>query len=225
MHHNLSKKARDLIGEKFHFQLPAIANTQVSVDQTVKFLFKLHDQLTIESVLIPFKGKYTLCLSTQVGCAMNCSFCFTGTQGLKRNLSTDEIIGQFIQAWKWLEENRPNGNLIRNLVYMGQGEPLHNFDAVKKATEIFIDTHGSSLGIQRITISTAGYLPGLKRLREEMPDVNIALSLHSAFDEKRNILIPINQRFPLTEVLQYLDAIPLRKKQFVTYEYLLIKNE
>jgi 23S rRNA (adenine2503-C2)-methyltransferase len=114
--------------------------------------------------------------------------------------------------------------MIRNIVYMGQGEPLHNFDAVKKATEIFLDNHGASIGAQRITISTAGYLPGLKRLQEEMPNVNIALSLHSAHDEIRNILIPINQRFPLEEIIKYLDLLPMRKKQFVTYEYLLIKN-
>jgi 23S rRNA (adenine2503-C2)-methyltransferase len=223
-HHNLSKSARHFIENNFSFNLPAVLKTQISEDQTVKLLFQLHDGLTIESVLLPFSGKYTLCLSTQVGCAMNCSFCFTGTQGLKRNLTADEMIGQFIQAWKWLEENRPDGNFIRNLVYMGQGEPLHNFDAVKKATEIFIDNHGASLGIQRITISTSGYIPGLKRLKEEMPDVNIALSLHSTFDEKRNILIPINERFPVLEVINYLDQIQLRKKQFITYEFLLIKN-
>lgn len=223
-HHNFSKAGREFVAQNFSFNLPHIEKAQEAEDLTVKFLFKLHDSLAIESVLIPFQGKYTLCLSTQVGCAMNCSFCFTGTQGLKRNLTADEIVGQFIQAWQWLTKNRPQGNQIRNLVYMGQGEPLHNFDAVKKATEIFIDNHGASLGIQRITISTAGYLPGLKRLETEMPDVNIALSLHSAFDKKRNTLIPINQRFPLAEVISYLDKIPLRKKQFVTYEYLLINN-
>jgi 23S rRNA (adenine2503-C2)-methyltransferase len=223
-HHNLSKHARKFIENNFVFDLPEIEKILISEDLTVKFLFKLKDKCTIESVIIPYKGKYTLCISTQVGCAMNCAFCFTGTQGLKRHLSADEIIGQFIQAWQWLINNRPDGNLIRNIVYMGQGEPLHNFDAVKKSTEIFLDNHGSSIGAQRITISTAGYLPGLKRLIEEMPNVNIALSLHSAFTEKRNILIPINQRYPLSEVITYLDLIPLRKKQFVTYEYLIIKD-
>jgi 23S rRNA (adenine2503-C2)-methyltransferase len=223
-HHNLSLAARNFIAENIDINLPEIEKIQKSDDLTVKFLFKMQDALPIESVLIPFQGKYTLCVSTQVGCAMKCSFCFTGTQGLKRNLTAAEIVGQFIQAWQWLATNRPEGNLIRNIVYMGQGEPLHNFDAVKKATEIFIDNHGASIGAQRITISTAGYLPGLKRLKDEMPNVNIALSLHSAFDQKRNVLIPINQHFPLSDVLAILDTIPLRKKQFVTYEYLLIKN-
>ena len=223
-HHNLSQKARDFIVENFSFEVPEIERTQEAEDATVKFLFKLKDNFTIEAVLIPFNKKYTLCISSQVGCAMNCSFCFTGTQGLKRHLTTDEITGQFIQSWEWLIENRSANNLIRNIVFMGQGEPLHNFDAVKNATEIFLDNHGSSIGAQRITISTAGYLPGIKRLNQEMPNVNIALSLHSAFDEKRNKLIPINERYPLLEIMDYLDNIPLRKKQFITFEYLLIKD-
>lgn len=107
---------------------------------------------------------------------------------------------------------------------MGQGEPLHNFDAVKKACEIFLSQHGMSIGIQKITISTAGYIPGLKRWCEEVPGVNLALSLHSPFEEKRNKLIPINKKYPLDEVLTYIDKIPLNKKQFVTYEYILIKD-
>jgi 23S rRNA (adenine2503-C2)-methyltransferase len=190
----------------------------------VKMLVKLKDGQRVESVLIPFQSKYTICLSTQVGCAMKCSFCFTGTQGLKRNLTTEEIIGQFILAWNWLKENRPDDHQLKNIVYMGQGEPLHNFDAVKKASEIFLDQHGMSLGVQKITVSTAGFLPGLKRWNEEMPGVNLALSLHSVIEEKRNKLIPINQRYPLQEVMDYIDTIPLARKQYVIYEYLLIKD-
>jgi 23S rRNA (adenine2503-C2)-methyltransferase len=155
---------------------------------------------------------------------MKCSFCFTGTQGLKRNLETSEIIGQFILAWRWLKENRPDDHQLKNIVYMGQGEPLHNFDAVKKASEIFLDQHGISLGIQKITVSTAGYLPGLKRWNEEMPGVNLALSLHSVFPEKRNKLIPINKRYDLNEVMAYIETIPLKRKQYIIYEYLLIKD-
>ncbi len=223
-HHNLSKSARIFIENNLDFNLPEIEFAHSSSDQTVKFLIKLHDGLRVESVLIPFQSKYTLCLSTQVGCAMKCSFCFTGTQGLKRNLETSEIIGQFILAWRWLSENRPNDHQLKNIVYMGQGEPLHNFDAVKKANEIFLEQHGMSLGVQKITVSTAGYLPGLKRWNEEMPGVNLALSLHSVDDEKRNRLIPINQRFPLKEVMDYIDSIPLARKQYIIYEYLLIKD-
>ncbi len=178
----------------------------------------------MSKLLIPFQNKYTLCLSTQVGCAMKCSFCFTGTQGLKRHLATEEIIGQYILAVRWLQEFRPNGHQLKNLVYMGQGEPLHNFDALKAANEIFLDQHGTSIGVQKITISTAGYLPGLIRWNEEMSGVNLALSLHSPFEEKRNKLIPINQRYPLADVLKCIDEIPLKRKQYIIYEYLLIKN-
>ena len=209
----------------FDFSLPEITTVHESKgDRTVKFLFKLKDQHKVETVLIPFHNKYSICLSSQVGCAMNCSFCFTGTQGLKRNLTTSEIVGQFIQAWRWLAANRPGEERILNIVFMGQGEPLHNFDAVKKACEIFLSKHGTSIGIQKITISTAGYIPGLKRWSEEIPGVNLALSLHSPFVEKRNELIPINKKYPLDDVLATIDQIPLNKKQFITYEYILIKD-
>jgi 23S rRNA (adenine2503-C2)-methyltransferase len=137
---------------------------------------------------------------------------------------TSEIVGQFLQAWRWLATNRPGEERILNIVFMGQGEPLHNFDAVKKACEIFLSQHGTSIGVQKITISTAGYIPGLKRWSQEIPGVNLALSLHSPFEEKRNELIPINKKFPLDEVLITIDKIPLNKKQFITYEYILIKD-
>ena len=223
-HHNLSKAAKEFLTTNLDFSLPEIDIIHESNDQTVKLLVKLQDGQRVESVLIPFQNKYTICISTQVGCAMKCSFCFTGTQGLKRNLKTSEIIGQFILAWNWLKVNRPDDHQLKNIVYMGQGEPLHNFDAVKKANQIFLDQHGMSLGVQKITVSTAGYLPGLKRWNDEMPGVNIALSLHSVFEEKRNTLIPINQRYPLQDVMDYIDTIPLARKQYVIYEYLLIKD-
>jgi 23S rRNA (adenine2503-C2)-methyltransferase len=221
---DLAKKSIDFIAENFSFDLPTIDTIQESTDRTVKFLYKLQDGLKVESVLIPFNGKYTICLSSQVGCAMKCSFCHTGIQGLARNLKTEEIIGQFTESQKWLAQNRPGDDKILNIVFMGQGEPLHNFDAVKKACEIFLSQHGLSVADQKITISTAGYLPGLERWKNEMPDVNIALSLHSPIKEKRDKLIPINKRYPLEEVLTYVQAIPKGKNRFVTYEYLLIED-
>lgn len=220
----LSQKARTFVYENFNFDLPQIDFIQQSQDLTVKFLFKLQDGMKVESVLIPFQKKYTLCLSSQVGCGMNCAFCFTGKQGFTRHLKTEEIIGQFLQAKKWLTENRPEDDRILNIVFMGQGEPLHNFDAVKTATEIFLSQHGLSLAPHKITISTSGYLPGLKRWKEEMPNVNIALSLHSPFEAKRNELIPINRKFPLAEVLPVVASIPQGEKRFATFEYLLIKD-
>lgn len=221
---DLAKKSIRFIQENLSFDLPEIDTTQVSSDKTVKFLFRLHDGLKVETVIIPFHNKYTICLSSQVGCAMKCSFCHTGIQGLQRSLKTEEIIGQFLKAQAWLTEHRPLDDKILNIVFMGQGEPLHNFDAVKIACEIFLSQHGLSLADQKITISTAGYLPGLERWKAEMPQVNIALSLHSPVKEKRDQLIPINKRYPLEEVLKVVQSIPEGKNRFVTYEYLLIEG-
>ena len=195
---NIAKDSLAFFQDNFDFTLPEIDTVQESnKDRSVKFLFKLKDNHKIETVLIPFHKKYSICLSSQVGCAMNCSFCFTGKQGFNRNLTTSEIVGQFLQAWRWLAQNRSGEERILNIVFMGQGEPLHNFDAVKKACEIFLSQHGTSIGFQKITISTAGYIPGLKRWSKEIPRVNLALSLHSPFEEKRNELIPLNKKYPL----------------------------
>lgn len=220
----LAKKSIDYVQNYFSFDLPQIISVQESEDKTVKFLLTFLDNRKVESVLIPFQEKYTICLSSQVGCAMNCSFCYTGTQGLTRNLKSEEIVGQFLVLKKWLDDHRPKDNRLLNIVMMGQGEPLHNFDAVKKACEIFLTRQGLCLADHKITISTAGYLPGLLRWKAEMPKVNIALSFHSPFEEKRNILIPLNKKFPLKEVMPIVDSIPEGKNRFVTYEYLLIKN-
>ncbi len=219
---DLARASIEFVEKNLSFDLPQIDSVHQSEDKTVKFLFKLQDDLTIEAVLIPFNQKYTLCLSSQVGCAMKCSFCFTGTQGLKRHLKTEEIVGQFLGAQNWLTQNRPGDDRILNIVFMGQGEPLHNFDAVKKSCEIFLTQHGPSLAPHKITISTAGYLPGLERWKAEMPKVNIAVSLHSTIKEKRDKLIPINQRYPLEDVVKFAETIPQGRTRFVTYEYLLI---
>ncbi|MBL7664311.1 MAG: 23S rRNA (adenine(2503)-C(2))-methyltransferase RlmN [Bacteriovoracaceae bacterium] len=221
---DVAKMSLVFLRSNLTFDLPEIDTVKLSEDKTVKFLFKLHDGQKVETVLIPFNGKYTVCLSSQVGCAMKCNFCFTGTQGLKRHLSTDEIVGQFLGAQKWLTQNRPEDDRVLNIVFMGQGEPLHNFDAVKNACEIFLSQHGLSIACHKITVSTAGYLPGLLRWKNEMPNVNLALSLHSPFNQKRNELIPLNQRYPLEEVLKVINEIPLDRKRFVTYEYLLAKD-
>lgn len=221
---NLAKISREFVANTFDFFLPKIDTVKESADNTVKFLFSMKDGLTVEAVLIPFNHKYTLCLSSQVGCAMKCSFCFTGLQGLKRNLESFEIVGQFIRAQQWLSQNRPHDDKILNVVFMGQGEPLHNFDAVKRACEILLERNGICLAPHKITISTAGYLPGLERWKAELPKVNIAVSLHSVIKEKRDQLIPINQRYPIDEVVKFAEAIPEGRTRFVTYEYLLIKD-
>jgi 23S rRNA (adenine2503-C2)-methyltransferase len=221
---DLAKVSRAFVGEHFDFVLPEIRTARESADRTVKFLFALRDGLTVESVLIPFNNKYTLCLSSQVGCAMKCSFCHTGTQGLTRHLEAEEIVGQYIGAARWLSKTRPGDDKILNVVFMGQGEPLHNFDAVKKAAVILLERRGIGLAPHKITISTAGYLPGLRRWKAEMPSVNIAVSLHSPLPEKRDQLIPLNQRYPIDEVVAFAEEIPEGRMRFVTYEVLLIKG-
>lgn len=222
---DLANKTREYIYENYHFDLPQICKIHRSSDDTIKLLLKFSDGFTVECVLIPYLSKYSLCLSTQVGCAMNCSFCYTGKMGLVRQLNVEEIIGQFIVAANFLEIERRDSLVkrpLKNIVFMGQGEPLHNFDNVKKACEIFLEENGICLGIQKITVSTAGYLPGLMRWIDEMPRVNLALSLHSTFNDKRDKLILINQRYPLEEVLKIVKTIPLLRKQYIIYEFLLI---
>lgn len=221
---DLARASQEFVAQELSFELPAIQSVQVSEDRTVKFLFQLADGKTVETVLIPSNRKYGICLSSQVGCAMKCSFCHTGLQGLERHLETHEIVGQFLAAQRWLSEHCPTDDRIATIVFMGQGEPLHNFDAVRRACQIFLSQHGLSLGEDKITISTAGYLPGLLRWRDEMPDVNIALSLHSTDPQKRNQLIPINGKYPVEEVLRVVGQIPKNRKRFIIYEYLLAKG-
>lgn len=220
--HNLAKKTQHFLNEHLDFSLPKISSIQESIDGTVKFLIELQDGHKVEMVLLPFQEKYTLCLSSQVGCAMNCSFCFTATAGFTRNLLVEEIVGQFVLAKTWLQHHR-QAKLV-NLVFMGQGEPLLNFDNVAQSIVILLDQHGTSLAPHKITVSTAGYLPGILRIKEEMPPVNIALSLHSPFNQQRSELIPLNMKYPLEALLPYLEEIPQGKNRFITYEYLLLKN-
>lgn len=220
----LAKVTQAFVADNFTFELPAIDTVQLSDDRSVKFLFKLADGKKVETVLIPSKKKYGICLSSQVGCAMKCSFCHTGLQGLERHLATHEIVGQLMMVQRWLSEHRPDDDRIATIVFMGQGEPLHNFDAVRRACEIFHTQNGLCFALDRITISTAGYLPGLERWKSEMPDVNIALSLHSTDKAKRDELIPINARYPVEQVLELVGQIPRTKKRFVIYEYLLARG-
>lgn len=208
--------------EKLDFSLPQISQVQESHDGTVKFLIRFKDQLEVETVLIPFHKRFTVCLSTQVGCAMNCSFCYTGTQGLKRNLTSGEIVGQYVVAMNWLKQKNPK-SLKPSIVFMGQGEPLHNASEVSRSIKIFNNTKLLDIGHRQMTLSTVGFLPGLKMLKD-FPNINLALSLHSPFDQERKSLIPINERFPLNEVMQELDHLTSLKKRIITYEYLLIKD-
>jgi 23S rRNA (adenine2503-C2)-methyltransferase len=210
-----------LLRKDFSFNLPVISKIELATDGTYKFLLKFEDGNKVETVLIPFHKRYTICLSSQVGCAMKCSFCYTGTQGLLRNLKCNEIIGQYIVAKQFLQREISATEMIPNIVFMGQGEPLHNFEEVKLALNIMLDPEGLALGPRQITLSTAGYLPGIKKFNT-LPNINLALSLHSPFNEIRKTLIPITGQYPLENIFEMLDEVKLMKRQFITYEYLLI---
>jgi 23S rRNA (adenine2503-C2)-methyltransferase len=218
---NISLSTWKLLRDHFTFQLPKIVSLDLAQDGTYKFLMQFNDKLCVETVLIPFHKRFTVCLSSQVGCAMNCSFCYTGTQGFSRNLKASEIVGQYIVAYNFLQKEISQASLIPNIVFMGQGEPLHNFDEVKKAIYIFLDPEGLGLGPRQITLSTAGYLPGLLNFHL-FPKINLALSLHSPFNHIRQTLIPITGQYRIEDLFFALDNIQLMKRQFITYEYLLI---
>lgn len=219
---HISGKLLETFHEQFDFTVPDISSFQESADGTVKFLVRFKDQLEVETVLIPFHKRFTVCLSTQVGCGMNCSFCYTGTQGLKRNLTSGEIVGQYMVATQWLKEKNPEA-INPSIVFMGQGEPLHNSEEVLQAIKVLNDRKTLGVGTRQMTLSTVGYMPGLKKLKT-FPKINFALSLHSPFEEERVQLIPVNDRFPLKDVINELDQLPLLNKQFITYEYLMIKD-
>lgn len=217
----LSLKLKQTLENHFCFALPEIKQVSKSPDGTIKFLMGFEDQKTVETVLIPFHKRFTVCLSSQVGCAMKCSFCYTGTMGLSRHLKASEIVGQYIVAANYLASELGQRPISPNIVFMGQGEPLHNSDEVLAAIKVFMEPMGLGLGPRQMTLSTAGFLPGMRKL-ESFPKINIALSLHSPFNEVRKELIPINQHYPIEDILMVLDELDLMKRQFVTYEYLLI---
>ena len=224
---NTVKKIKDKMSREygdFSGSFPEVAVSKRSTDGTVKLLLRYADGTAIESVIMPFRRRDTVCLSTQAGCAMGCTFCRTGASRLRRNLTSREILAQYLTCYQWIIDDRQKAHIPKpNIVFMGEGEPLHNFDAVKEACGLLLSRRGVSLGPRQITLSTCGYLPGLRRVRELGP-VHIALSLHSALSHKRQKLIPLEKSSPLVEILPLLAKLPLRKNQFINFEYLLIQN-
>ncbi len=220
---NLSKKLIQFVDEKMGIFLPKIIWEGISTDGTRKYLLQLEDKQTIECVVIPAKNRLTLCVSTQVGCAIGCTFCHTGTMGLKRNLKIEEIVGQYLVINKHLKEQIDVETRITNIVYMGQGEPLHNFEFVKKATLILMEEKGLGLGQRKITLSTSGLVPQIEKL-SEFPPVNVAISLHASHDKIRTELMPINKVYDLKRLFGAIKKIPLKAHRHITYEYILIKD-
>lgn len=220
---NISNKLKTFIENHLSLELPKIVWHAQSRDGTIKFLMAMKDEKTVEAVIIPAPGRKTLCLSSQVGCAIGCTFCHTGTQGLTRHLKTEEIVGQFLAATLFLKKLEGEDSSLTNIVYMGQGEPFHNFENVKKSVEIFLDDYGIGLGQRRITVSTSGLVPQIEKL-SEFPPVNIAISLHSPNDTIRTELMPINKVYDLKRLFKAIRSIPLKAHRYITYEYLLIKD-
>ncbi|HIG0326994.1 TPA: 23S rRNA (adenine(2503)-C(2))-methyltransferase RlmN [Legionella pneumophila] len=222
---NLGKVLRSKLSQLAYVDLPEIVACQKSADGTHKWLLKLECGNCIETVFIPEANRGTLCVSSQVGCALNCSFCSTAKQGFNRNLSTAEIIGQVWLAARELSDNHGiHDKKITNVVMMGMGEPLLNFDNVVSAMNIMMDDLAYGLSKRRVTLSTSGVLPEMERLREVSP-VALAVSLHAPTDELRNELVPINKKYPLSQLIslckRYFKDEPRRK---VTFEYVMLKG-
>ncbi len=218
---NLSKKFREFLQEISFLSALRPSLMEESLDGTKKFLFRLEDGNRIESVLIPDKKRLTLCLSTQVGCAMGCRFCLTGKIGLKRNLTTAEILNQILAVRKTLSE----GVSITNVVLMGMGEPLANYENTMKALELMTHPDGFRFSSRRVTLSTVGLLPELERLTKEKIRFRLAISLNASDEETRSRLMPINRRYPLKRILEVCRQFPLPPRARITFEYVMIKGE
>ena len=223
---NLSKDFRAALSERFVVQRPAITVDRQSIDGTRKWLLKFPDGQEVESVHIPESDRGTLCVSSQVGCTLTCKFCHTGTQKLVRNLTAAEIVGQIMNARDHLGEwpSPQDGRMLSNIVMMGMGEPLYNYDNVAKALKIIMDSEGISISKRRITLSTAGVVPMIERAGQEL-GVNLAISLHAVTDELRNEIVPINKKYPIAQLMQACRDYPtLSNARRITFEYVMLKD-
>jgi 23S rRNA (adenine2503-C2)-methyltransferase len=228
---NLAKSYRAELAENFYIGLPEMVSRQISSDGTRKYLVRIAGGHEVEVVYIPEEDRGTLCISSQVGCTLTCSFCHTGTQKLVRNLTAAEIVGQIMMARDDLDDwprpgeaygERPR--LISNIVLMGMGEPLYNFDAVRDAMKIAMDGEGISLSRRRITLSTSGVVPEIARCAEEIGCM-LAISFHATTDEVRDRLVPINKKWPIAELLEALRQYPkASNSERITFEYVMLKD-
>ncbi len=216
---NLTKGLRLLLEEKAELTSLEVVETQVSKDGTIKYLFALRDGLTIETVLIPERGHFTLCVSSQAGCAMGCRFCLTGKQGLKRNLTASEIVDQVIQVKRSMDY----ADRLTNIVVMGMGEPLANYDAVLRALNNIISEQGMNFSHRRVTLSTCGLVPQMREFGKDIT-VNLAVSLNAADDTTRSFLMPVNRKYPLKSLIAACKAFPLPNRRMITFEYILIEG-
>ena len=216
---DLPKASRASFSGEWNIKLPSVHRRFDSIDGTRRYLVRLQDDELAETVYIPEESRDTICISSQIGCALACTFCLTGQLGLTRHLSAGEIVTQALVAQR---ENISSRGF--NIVLMGMGEPLHNYDNVMKAIRILHDKDGLNMSMSRITLSTAGLLPAIERLAAEPMIPNLAISLTGATNEKRNELMPINRRYPIEQLLDAVRRFPLKHRQRVTFEYVLLRG-
>lgn len=225
---DLAKPLRERLASTACVAAPQLIADSIAHDGTRKFLFDVGQGNAIESVFIPEEHRGTLCVSSQAGCALNCAFCSTGKQGFSRNLTVAEIIGQLWQANRLMSSGMPGGEpstrVVSNVVLMGMGEPLANFDAVVTALRLMLDDYAYGLSRRRVTLSTSGIVPNIDRLRERCP-VALAISLHAPDDALRDRLVPINRKYPLAQLMaacrRYLAVAP---RDFITFEYVMLEG-
>jgi 23S rRNA (adenine2503-C2)-methyltransferase len=215
---DLPRALRETLATTFTLHTPAVVQREKSVDGTEKFLLQLADGRNIESVFIPDTPSMTFCVSTQVGCAMACAFCLTGQMGLVRNLTAGEIVGQVRVLVGALDMR----DTRFNIVLMGMGEPLHNYDETMKALRMLADEHGFAMSPRRITLSTVGILPALDKLAHEPVMPNLAISLHAPTDLQRGELVPINRKYGVSDIVAACKRFPLKRRSRITFEYVLL---
>jgi 23S rRNA (adenine2503-C2)-methyltransferase len=224
---NLPAVFRQRIGEQATIGLPEIVRRYNSADGTIRYVLGLEARgaeaaargATIEAVFMPEESRQTICISTQAGCAVDCHFCLTATLGLIRNLSPGEILGQVLVA---LEDNREALKPQTNVVLMGQGEPLLNYDAVMTALRILLDTEGIGISPKHVTLSTSGIIPGIERLANERVRPKLAVSLNASNDKQRDAIMPINRKYPIADLIEACRRYPLRTWEHITFEYVLL---
>ena len=216
---DISAAFRQDLVSRYRVEWPEIKARVASQDGSVRYLFRLQDDESIETVYMPIENRVTLCLSSQVGCAVGCRFCFTALLGAKRNLAVAEIVGQTVAV---LEAQQVPAETPVNLVFMGMGEPMLNLDAVIKAVRIFSDSSGLALALRRMTVSTAGVIPQIRRFAEEPARPRLAVSLNASSDEQRTELMPLNRKYPLNELIETCRELPLGPREYVTFEYVLL---
>ena len=217
---DLSRDLRADLAAAWTMSTPAVERQERSEDGTTKFLLRLADGKHIESVYIPDTPAQTFCISTQVGCAMKCAFCLTGKMGIDRNLTAGEIAGQV----RVLATELGMLDTRFNIVLMGMGEPLHNYEATMKGLRILADEHGCAMSGRRMTLSTVGVLPALEQLATEPLMPNLAISLHATTEEQRDMLVPINRKYGLKELLDACRRFPLKRRGRITFEYVMLQD-